>query len=384
MSDEIQPFTISHPDEQLEDLANRIRHARWPEQETVAGADERWSQGMPLRYAMEMARHWLEDYDWRRAEARLNARDNYRTVIDDLAIHFMHVRSPHEDALPVVMTHGWPGSVVEFLEVIDPLTNPTAHGGSAQDAFHLVIPSLPGFGWSDKPEHPGWGVRRTAAAWEQLMLRLGYDRFGAQGGDWGAMVTTMIGIHHQSHLVGIHTNMPIVAPDMETMDSMTEAEAAAMAGLDNYMTNEHGYSAQQSTRPQTVGYGLADSAVGQMAWVAEKFWAWVDHDGDPRDVISADRQLDNVMTYWLTNSAASSARLYWESFKDVDMSEVTCPSAISVFPREIFRTSRRWAEKRFTDLRHFNTLERGGHFAAFEQPELFVQEVRSGFRAMRG
>ena len=382
-TEEIQDFTIHHPDAQLDDLAARLRHVRWPEEETVVGTDEPWSQGMPLRYAMELARTWAEDYDWRATETELNSYPNHRTVIDGLGIHFIHVRSPHEDALPVVMTHGWPGSVVEFLDVIGPLTDPTAHGGDAADAFHLVIPSLPGFGWSDKPEQPGWGIPRIAAAWEQLMLRLGYDRFGAQGGDWGAMVTTRIGMHHTKHLAGIHTNMPVVAPDGETMDSLTEAEVSALGGLDHYMNFENGYSTQQSTRPQTLAYGLADSPVGQMAWVAEKFWAWVDHDGDPRDAISARRQLDNVMAYWLTNSAGSSARLYWESFKDVDLAEVACPSAISVFPREIFRTSQRWAEKRFTDLCHFNALERGGHFAAFEQPEVFVGEVRNGFRSMR-
>ncbi len=379
----IQEFTIHHPDDQLEDLHQRLRSVRWPDEEPVVGSDEPWSQGMPLRYAMELARYWAEDYDWRECEAELNSWPNYRTVVDDLAIHFMHVRSPHEDALPVVMTHGWPGSVVEFLDVIGPLTDPTAHGGDAADAFHLVIPSLPGYGWSDKPDHIGWGIPRIAAAWEQLMLRLGYDRFAAQGGDWGAMVTTRIGMHHTKHLAGIHTNMAIVPPDGDTMDSLTDHEVSALEGLDHYMNADNGYSTQKSTRPQTLAYALADSAVGQMAWVAEKFWAWTDHDGDPRNAISSKRQLDDIMTYWLTNSAGSSARLYWESFKDVDLSPVECPSAISVFPKEIFRTSRRWAEKRFTDLRHFNTLERGGHFAAFEQPELFVGEVRNGFRSMR-
>ena len=226
-------------------------------------------------------------------------------------------------------------------------------------------------------------MHRIAAAWEQLMLRLGYERFGAQGGDWGSMVTTTLAQDHTRHLAGIHVNMPIVAPDPETMAELTDAEADALAGLDNYMSSEHGYSTQQSTRPQTVGYGLADSPVGQMAWMAEKFWAWTDHDGDVFDTISADRQLDNVMVYWLTNSAASSARLYWESFRNLNLQPVEVPTGISVFPKEIFRTSRRWAEKRFTDLRHFNTIERGGHFAALEQPDAFVSEVRAAFRAMR-
>ena len=383
MTTEIQPFTIDHPGEQLEDLRRRLRSVRWPEQENVAGSDEPWAQGMPLRYAMDLARHWVEAYDWRETEDRLNALPNFRTVIDDLAIHFLHVRSPHDDALPLLMTHGWPGSIVEFLDVIGPLTDPTSHGGDPADAFHLVMPSLPGYAWSDKPDRPGWGVPRVAAAWEQLMLRLGYQRFGAQGGDWGSLVTTRIGTHHTDHLVGIHTNMAVVPPDPETMESLTDEEASCLADLDRHLNSGDGYASIQSSRPQTLAYGLADSPVGQMAWIAEKFWAWVDHDGDPLSAVPARRQLDNVMVYWLTNSGGSSARLYWESYKDVDLGEVACPSAVSVFPAEIFRTSRRWAEKRFTDLRHFNALDRGGHFAAMEQPESFVQEVRAAFRSMR-
>ncbi len=376
------PFTIDVPQDQLDDLAARIRHARWPEQETVAGADEPWSQGLPLRFAQQLALHWSSGYDWRRVEARLNSLPQYRTVIDDLAIHFLHVRSPEPDALPLVLTHGWPGSVIEFLKVIGPLTDPASHGGDPADAFHVVVPSLPGYGWSDKPDHTGWGVPRIASAWEQLMLRLGYDRFGAQGGDWGSMVTMAIGVHHTAHVAGIHVNMPIVVPTTSG-DDMTDAERSASEGLTHYMKWDGGYSAQQSTRPQTLGYGLADSPVGQMAWIVEKFWSWSDCDGDPLNSFSADELLDNVTLYWLTNSAASSARLYWESFKDVDFSPIAVPSAISVFPKEIFRTSQRWAESRFSDLRHFNELDRGGHFAAFEQPEAFVRQVRAAFRSMR-
>ena len=382
MTDEILPFTIDVPQEQLDDLTDRLRRTRWPEQETVAGTDAPWNQGMPLRAAQALALHWSSGYDWRRVEATLNSFPQFRTVIDGLGIHFLHVRSPEADALPVVLTHGWPGSVVEFLKVIGPLTDPAAHGGDPADAFHVVVPSLPGYAWSDKPEHTGWSVPRIAAAWEQLMLRLGYDRFGAQGGDWGSMVTLAIGAHHTDHLVGIHTNMPLVIPSTPP-EEMTPAEASAAAGLDHYMNWDGGYSAQQSTRPQTLGYGLADSPVGQMAWIVEKFWSWTDCDGDPLNALTADELLDNVMAYWLTDSAASSARLYWESFKSIDFSPIEVPSAISVLPKEIFRTSRRWAESRFTDLRHFNELDRGGHFAAFEQPELFVDEVRAAFRSMR-
>lgn len=383
MSDEVLPFEIHHPDEQLDDLRSRLRNTRWPERETVAGTSQPWDQGTPLGFAQEVVTHWIEDYDWRRCETRLNSFAQFRTVIDDLGIHFIHVRSAHDDALPLLLTHGWPGSVVEFLDVIEALVDPVGHGGAAADAFHVVVPSLPGFAWSDKPEHTGWGVARIAAAWEQLMLRLGYERFAAQGGDWGSMVTAALGAAHPVHLAGIHLNMPIVIPDADTMDSLTDDEIHALSGFDHYQNWDSGYSALQSTRPQSLAYGLADSPVGQMAWILEKFWSWVDHDGDPLDVIDLDRLLDNVMVYWLTNSAGSSARLYWESFKDLDLREVHVPSGISSFPGEIFRTSRRWAEKRFTDLRHFGILDSGGHFAAFEQPGLFVAELRAAFSSMR-
>ncbi|MBK5288902.1 MAG: epoxide hydrolase [Acidimicrobiia bacterium] len=381
MTDEIVPFTVEIAQEQLDDLAARLRLTRWPDEETVVGTDAPWSQGMPLRFARELAEHWSTTHDGHRLATRLNAFPQFRTEIDGVGIHFLHVRSPEADALPVVMTHGWPGSVVEFLKVIGPLTDPVAHGGDATDAFHLVIPSLPGYGWSDAPRGTGWGVPKIAAAWEQLMLRLGYDRFGAQGGDWGSMVTQRIAVDHTDHLAGIHVNMPLVIPS--TPEEMTPREQSAVAGLQHYMTRDNGYSTQQSTRPQTVGYGLADSPVGQMAWIVEKFWSWTDCDGDPLSVLTADELLDNVMVYWLTNTAASSARLYWESFSDIDFSPIDVPSGISIFPHEIFRCSRRWAETRFADLRHFNELDRGGHFAAFEQPELFTAEVRAAFRSMR-
>jgi pimeloyl-ACP methyl ester carboxylesterase len=382
MTDEIVPFTIAVPQDQLDDLAGRLQRTRWPDEETTVGTDEPWKQGLPLRFAQRLAEHWSSAYDWRRAEAQLNAFPQFRTTIDGLGIHFLHVRSPQADALPLVMTHGWPGSVVEFLKVIGPLTDPVAHGGDAADAFHVVVPSLPGYGWSDQPTQTGWDVRRIAATWEQLMLRLGYDRFAAQGGDWGSMVTLAVGAHHTDHLAGIHVNMPLVIPTTPP-EEMTPTETAAVAGLEHYMTWDGGYSAQQSTRPQTLGYGLADSPVGQMAWIVEKFWSWTDCDGDPLNALTADELLDNVMVYWLTNTAASSARLYWESFKNIDFSPIEVPSGISIFPHEIFRCSRRWAESRFTDLRHFRELDRGGHFAAFEQPELFVTEVRDAFRSVR-
>ncbi len=380
---DITEFTIDVGAEELDDLRRRLELTRWPEPETVVASDEPWSQGMPLGITQELTDHWRDRYDWRRVESRLNALPQFRTHLDGLGIHFLHVRSPETDALPLVLTHGWPGSVVEFLDVIGPLTDPVAHGGSAADAFHLVVPSLPGFGWSDRPTEPGWNVARIAAAWEQLMLRLGYERFGAQGGDWGSMVTAALGTNHPEHLAGIHLNMPLVLPDPATMDDLTERELEALAAFDHYQQWDSGYSTQQSTRPQTLGYGLTDSPVGQMAWIVEKFWAWTDCDGDPRNAVDADRLLDNVMVYWTTRSAASSARLYWESFKQPDFSPVSVPVGCSIFPKEIFRTSRRWVEQRFTDLRHFGELDRGGHFAAFEQPELFVSELRSAFASMR-
>lgn len=383
VSDQILPFRVEVPEAQLDDLRNRLRHTRWPEAETVAGTDDPWGQGLPLHVAQELARYWVEEHDWRAAEERLNSFPQFRTVVDGLGIHFLHARSPHAHALPLVLTHGWPGSVVEFLDVIGPLTDPTAHGGNASDAFHVVAPSLPGFAWSDKPVHTGWGAQRIAAAWEQLMLRLGYERFGAQGGDWGSMITAAMGAGHPDHLAGIHLNMPIAPPDAESLADITDTEAEALASFDHYQKWDNGYSTQQSTRPQTLGYALADSPAGQMAWIAEKFQAWTDGDDDPFSAVGAGRLLDNISVYWLTNSAASSARIYWESFRDLDLREVHVPTGCSIFPREIFRPSERWARKRFPDLRHFRELDRGGHFAALEQPEVFVDELRECFRTMR-
>jgi len=376
---EIRPFRIETPDDQLEELRRRLRATRWPEAETV----DDWSQGIPLSYLQEVCEYWAEKYDWRAREARLNQFAQYKTEIDSLGIHFIHVPSEHADAKPLVITHGWPGSIVEFHKVIDPLVDPTAHGGSASDAFHVVCPSLPGYGYSDKPTRTGWGVQKIGAAWRQLMGRLGYEKFFAQGGDWGAMVTTMIGLHESDYCEGIHLNMPIAPPDPATMSDLSEREQSALAGLKHYQDWDSGYSKQQSTRPQTLGYGLVDSPAGQAAWVLEKFWAWTDCDGHPENALTRDELLDNVMLYWLPGNAASSARLYWESFNAVSLDEVKLPTGCSIFPKEIMRTSRRWAEKRFTNLVHWNELDKGGHFAAFEQPELFVEEVRACFRALR-
>jgi pimeloyl-ACP methyl ester carboxylesterase len=375
----VTPFRIEVSDADLDDLKRRIRGTRWPNPEPV----DDWTQGIPLAYMRELAEYWAEKYDWRATEARLNAFPQFKTEIDGCEIHFIHVRSKHENALPLVMTHGWPGSIVEFHKVIDPLVNPTAHGGDAADAFHVVCPSLPGYGFSGKPTSVGWGVNRIADAWGVLMGRLGYDRYVAQGGDWGAMVTTCVGARDPEHCAAIHLNMPIAPPDPETLGDLTEREKSAMAGMQHYQQWDSGYSKQQSTRPQTVGYGLVDSPIGQAAWIIEKFWSWTDCDGHPENVLTRDELLDNVMLYWLPATGASSARLYWESFNTPPMDPITVPVGCSIFPKEIFRTSRRWAEKRFGTLLHWNELDKGGHFAAFEQPETFVSELRTCFRSLR-
>jgi epoxide hydrolase len=379
MSNQIVPFKIAATDDQLDDLKRRLRATRWPERECV----DDWSQGLPLAYAQEVCKYWLEKYDWRAREARLNRFPQFKTGIDGLDIHFIHVKSPHADALPLVITHGWPGSIVEFHKVIDPLANPTAHGGDAKDAFHIVCPTLPGYGFSDKPAHAGWNVQRIAKAWSELMPRLGYERYAAQGGDWGAAVTTFIGLQDPANCIGIHLNMPIVAADPSAPD-LTDREKSALAGMQHYNDWDSGYSKQQSTRPQTLGYGLADSPIGQAMWILEKFWSWTDCNGHPENVLTRDELLDNIMMYWLPDTSASSARLYWESFRNFSTDyQVNVPAGCSIFPKEIFRTSRRWAEKRFTRLVYFNELDKGGHFAAFEQPEMYLKEVRACFRKMR-
>ncbi|HEY2429074.1 MAG TPA: epoxide hydrolase [Acidimicrobiales bacterium] len=370
MPDRIDPFRIEVPGAELDDLRDRLRRTRWPEQETV----DDWSQGVPLAYAQDLCRYWAEDYDWRAREERLNRFPQFRTEIDGLGIHFVHVRSPHPGALPLILTHGWPGSVVEFQEVIGPLTDPP----DPADAFDVVCPSLPGYGFSDKPSATGWGTARIARAWAELMNRLGYTRYGAQGGDWGAMVTTILGQVDTAHLAGIHLNMPLAFP--APGEEPTEAEQAALAAFAEHQRWGMGYSTQQSTRPQTLGYGLVDSPAGQCAWITEKFRAWT----DPASPIDRDALLDNVMLYWLPAAGASSARLYWESFRGRLDEPVPAPTGCSVFPHEILRTSRRWVERRYTDLRYWNEVDRGGHFAAFEQPELFVEELRAFFRLVRG
>jgi epoxide hydrolase len=377
---QIHPFELAVPQRELDDLRDRLLRTRWPECETV----DDWSQGIPLAYLRDLCGYWAQRYDWRRAEAALNAVGQFRTEIDGLGIHFLHARSPYPGALPLLMTHGWPGSVVEFLKVIGPLVDPPAHGGDAADAFHVVCPSLPGYGFSDKPAAPGWGVRRIADAWAELMRRLGYDRYGAQGGDWGAIVTMRLGVADASHLAGIHINMPVVGKEaIAAAGEPTEQERAALERFAEHRRTGAGYSKQQSTRPQTVGYGLVDSPAAQCAWIVEKFWAWTDCDGHPENVLTRDELLDNVMLHWLPATGASSARLYWESFGDRDDEPIDVPAGCSIFPKEIFPSSRRWVEHRLRDLRHYHELDRGGHFAAFEQPALFADELRTFFAGVR-
>ncbi|MCB0934012.1 MAG: epoxide hydrolase [Mycobacterium sp.] len=378
----IRPFRIAVPDADLVDLRERLARTRWPEREPVSSEDAvNWTQGIPLDYMRELTAYWAQDYDWRVREARLNTFEQFVTEIDGLDIHFIHRRCANPDALPLVITHGWPGSIAEFAKVIEPL---------ARD-FHVVCPSLPGYGFSGKPAAPGWNVQRIAAAWDSLMARLGYQRYGAQGGDWGAMVTTEIGRNAGSNRAGciaIHLNMP-VAPPPGPIENPTPDEVAAMTAFDHYKKWDSGYSKQQSTRPQTLGYGLADSPVGQLAWIVEKFWAWTDCDGHPENVLTKDEMLDDVMLYWLTNSAASSARLYWESLGVRNPGKVgkdnpgkvgkdTVPTGVASFPKEIIKAPRRWCENAYA-ITHWADMPRGGHFAAFEQPELFVGDVRAFF-----
>ena len=385
MAEPVQ-FRCEFANEQIDDLRERLRRTRWPESETVGD----WSQGVPLAYLQDLCRYWADGYDFDAAAARLNAHPQFRVPIDGLDIHFLHARSPHGGALPLVLTHGWPGSFVEFLDVIAPLTNPA----DPADAFHVVVPSLPGYGLSDRPTATGWGVNRIAAAWDELMRLLGYERYGAQGGDWGMAVTDALGQQFPERVEGIHVTGAVLPTDIASFGALTPEEVDAVAALQEHARTGRGYSVLQSTRPQTLGYGLADSPAGQCAWIVEKLWAWTDCGGHPENALSRDQMLDNVSLYWFTTTGASSARLYWEGLGTLgrvswtnagglDQDRVDVPSGVSIFPREMFRASRRMIEARYTDLRWYNRLPVGGHFGAWEQPDLFVDEVRSFFRLVR-
>jgi pimeloyl-ACP methyl ester carboxylesterase len=366
---EIRPYAVHVSDESIDDLHRRLAQARWPEPATVPD----WSQGVPLDWLRALCGYWADGYDWRRLEAQLNALPQFRTGIDGTDIHFIHLRSPHPDALPLLLTHGWPGSVVEFLDVLGPL---------AEAGFHVVCPSLPGFGFSGRPQRTGWNPRRIAAAWAELMGRLGYERYGAQGGDWGAFVTMNLATLVPERLAGIHLNYAPLGP--AEGDELTDEERDSEDAARLHRAEGRGYAVEQGTRPQTVGYGLVDSPVGQCAWIAEKYWAWTDHDGDPLSALTRDQMLDNISIYWHTGTAASSARIYWENSRRERVLDVLdVPVGMSVFPREIIRPSRRWCERQFTDLRFYERPPRGGHFAAFEQPASFVDQVVRTFRTMQ-
>jgi pimeloyl-ACP methyl ester carboxylesterase len=378
---DVVPFQVSVSDEELADLRDRLLRTRWPERETV----DDWSQGIPLAYMKEICDYWADQYDWRTVEGRLNAFPQVRTVVDGLGIHVLHARSPEPTATPLLMTHGWPGSLVEFLDVLGPMTDPVAHGGKAADAFHVVCPSLPGFGFSDKPSGRGWDTERMADAWAEIMSRLGYDTFVAQGGDFGALVSHSLALRHPDRVIGVHLSSPNRFPDAQDT-AETEQEREALERVQSYVATEAAYWSLQSTRPQTVGYGLVDSPVGQAAWILEKLWAWTDYDKDISEVLSRDQLLDNVMMYWLPGSGASSGRAYWEGARasvEVSSQRVEVPMGMSVHPKDITRLSRRWVEREYEDIRYWNEVARGGHFGAFEQPAQFVDEIRAYNRALR-
>jgi pimeloyl-ACP methyl ester carboxylesterase len=391
---EIHPFQVEVPEDELAELRRRIAAARWPSIELVPDR----SQGVQLATLQALARYWTTEYDWRKAEAQLNALPQFTTTIDGVDIHFLHVKSPHENALPLIMTHGWPGSVIELLGTVGPLTDPTTHGGRAEDAFDLVLPSLPGYGFSGEPTELGWDLGRTAQAWAQLMGRLGYGRYVAQGGDLGAIVTDVMGRQAPEGLLGIHMNLLVTtlgAPTPPPGD--TEEERAALEAINTFTTSGFGYFLEQSTRPQTIGYALLDSPVALAAWM-------LDHDtdsyqkisrafldGQPAGHLTPDRIVDNITLYWLTGTGASAARWYWELGQaqakalaaGQALPEVQVPVGFTTFPGEIFRAPRSWVETSYPSLTYFNQVDRGGHFAAWEEPELFASEVRAAFRSLR-
>lgn len=370
----MRPFALHIPDAAIDDLKDRLARTRLPEKETVGD----WSQGIPLEYTAHLCKVWAEDYDWRRVEAELNSRGQWITRIDGLDIHFLHVLSPRPGARPLLITHGWPGSVVEALDVIDALIDPPA----GQPAFHLVIPSLPGYGFSGKPSEPGWNLTRIADAWAELMSRLGYDRFLAQGGDWGAMITTTLALRHPHRVSMMHTTVPwVLRPEGFSDDRLTNLERQWLAERAEFVRTGTGYAAEQSTKPQTLGYGLTDSPAGQLAWIVEKFFEFTDNDSGPESAVPLQHLLDNVSVYWFTATATSAARLYWESHGRMDMTTpVTVPSGVSVFPRDLMKLPRAWTATRFVDLRHWKAMARGGHFAMLEVPDVFVDEMRACFR----
>jgi microsomal epoxide hydrolase len=382
MALEVTPFTVAVPEATLTDLQERLARTRLPEQIPGAG----WDYGSELGYVRDLVAYWRDAYDWRAQEARINAFDQFLTTIDGQRVHFVHQRSPEPDALPLLITHGWPGSVVEFLDVIGPLTDPRAHGGDPADAFHVVAPSIPGYAFSGPTTERGWSPRRVAGAWATLMAGLGYDRYGAQGGDWGSIITTQLALVDPAHLAGIHLNMVVAGgPPGGDPGELTEAEQQGLADMARYFETDSGYMQIQATKPQTLGYGLEDSPAGLAAWIVEKFRSWSDCGGDVESVFTRDQLLTNIMCYWCTGTAHSSARLYYENRVGdgwVAGQRVEVPTGAAIYPREIIRPPRRWAEASY-NITHWREQPRGGHFAAMEQPGLYVEDVRDFFRTVR-
>ena len=375
----VRPFAVAIPDSDIDDLKSRLSRTRWPDAETVPD----WSQGVRLNNAQSLVEYWQASYDWRRFERELNRHPQFRTTIDGLEMHFIHVKSKNPNALPLILTHGWPGSIVEFVKLIDPLTDPVAFGGRVEDSFDVVVPSLPGFGFSGKPTEPGWNIARIAAAWVELMRRLGYDHWAAQGGDWGSVVTTALGAMRPEGLLGIHLNTQYAMP-AQLPHALSPEEKRATDTVALYVGDLGGANHLQGTKPETIGIALADSPAGQAAWIYDKFQSKTDNQGLAEDALGIDDILDAISLYWYTNSAASSARIYWEnrtgSFAGP---ELALPVAVTVFPRDIPLFPRTWIEATYKNLIHYGEAEMGGHFAALEQPEFLVNEIRTGLRTLR-
>ncbi|WP_448610738.1 epoxide hydrolase family protein [Geodermatophilus sp. URMC 60] len=392
-----RPFRVRVPDAELADVRNRLTQTRWPAASPAPG----WSEGVPLEVVQDLCRHWAEEYDWRATEARLNAVPQYLVEVDGLQVHVLHARSVHTEALPLVLTHGWPGSVLELLPLIEPLTDPVAHGGAAEDAFHVVVPSLPGYGFSAQPSTTGWGVERIAGAWARLMAGLGHDRYGAAGSDWGTSISSVLGVLDPAHVVGVHLVPPLAGPAPPTQDGdaeLSDAERAALAAMAERGRSSSAYSEVHRTAPQTLGYALVDSPAGLCAWMGEKLLSWTDPAAERSSALRGplpsgltyDQVLDQVSLYWFTGTAASSARLYAESIELVSawisgarLDQVHVPVGASVFPAEVPRPSRRWAERRYRDIRYWAEHPRGGHFPALEVPDLLVEDLRAFFRLVR-
>ena len=382
MPETIEPFTIHVEDAVLDDLDARLARTRFPDQIVGTG----WEYGTPVDYLRELVQYWRDGYDWRAQEARLNRLEHFRTEIDGQSIHFVHARSPNPAALPLLITHGWPGSVVEFLDVIGPLADPVAHGGQAGDAFHVIAPSLPGYGFSEPTRTVGWDVRRVAHAFSELMARLGYERYGAQGGDWGAQIATRIATLYPEHCAALHLNMALAGPPDDPVE-LTESEQSDLAAMTRFQRGGAGYAQVQGTVPQTLGLALNDSPAGLLSWIVEKFRSWSDCDGHPENAFTRDQLITNVMIYWVTQTITSSARLYWETMHSGVLQEppefVAAPTGVARYPKEeVLRYPRSWIEQRY-NVTHWAVMPRGGHFAAMEQPELFVEDLRAFFRTVR-